>query len=107
MKIKVYYNKDQLEATVNFVATNNSSFLGKHDRVRESLLNHIQELVQRYPDVAWLGTMGYYVWAIMDEQEGIDSDENLMNIEFMVAPDLSNHHNSDSWEYTYYNKLLP
>lgn len=106
MKIKVYYSTDQLEATVRFVATNNSYFLGAHDKIRSSIQNHIQELVQRYPDIAWLGTMGYYVWATMDEREGIDDDENVMNIEFMVDPDLASNA-IDSWQYTYYNKTLP
>lgn len=86
MEIKVVYSKIQLESTVDFIATHNPSFLGQHDVIRKSIMSTIQSIISKYPDIIWSGTMGYYVWISMEELEGIDSDENILRVEFMVEP---------------------
>jgi hypothetical protein len=103
MQFKVYYSQTQLDATINYIATHNPSMLGKIDKIRAGILDGIQELVQRYPDLLWISRNGWYVWADMIEREGIDSDENELNIEFMVNPSF------DAEEYIsdYYYKKLP
>lgn len=84
MQFKICYNRAQLDSTVNFIATHNASLLGKTDKIKSGILESIQELVQNYPDLTWIGRDGWYVWARMEEQEGIDNDENIISIEFMV-----------------------
>lgn len=86
MDIIIFYDEIQLEKTIDFIATHNSSFLDQHDYIRQSIHQSINDLVNRYPNSQWISTMGYYIWATMDEEEGIDSDQNLITIEFMVDP---------------------
>jgi hypothetical protein len=106
MQIRVYYDEAQLDSTVNYIATNHPNYIGQADKVRESILKHIQKLVCQYPAIQWIGGgMGYYVWGTMDEEEGIDSDENLFGIEFMVDPSIAT--NETRFVDKIYYKKLP
>jgi hypothetical protein len=86
LDIVIFYDEVQLEKTVEFIATHNPSFIGQQEYIRTAILQSMDDLVSKYPGTQWLSTMGYYVWATIDEEEGIDSDQNLITIEFMVDP---------------------
>lgn len=88
MEIKVVFSQIQFDATVDFIAENNPTFLGRHQFIRESITTHINELALRYPDVYTIGTMGYQLWADMIQEEDMDDDENILRIEFLVDPAL-------------------
>lgn len=88
MEVRVFYAKEKLEATVNYIATHHPFFKGAHDKVRENVLDSIQDLVDQYPRITYVSRDGFYVWMADLESEGIDHDENTINIEFMVDPYL-------------------
>lgn len=88
MEIKVVFSQIQFDATVDFIAQNNPTFLERHQFIRESITTHINELALRYPDVYTIGTMGYQLWADMIQEEDMDDDENILRIEFLVDPAL-------------------
>jgi hypothetical protein len=88
MFITVIYSKEQLEAAVNFVAKNNRAFKGKKDYIRKSIHGSINEIVQKFPNLLSLSTMGYIVLASVEHSEGIDHDTNELLVEIMVDPGL-------------------
>ena len=90
MEVTVHYSKTELEATINFVAEHNDSFLGQHDYIRKSIENHIREIGQKFPHMWGVGTMGYYISVSCSHQEGIDHDDNLILLSFRVDPALGN-----------------
>lgn len=89
MDVRFIYSKTQLEATVDFIAANNKSFIGRHSYIRESLLSHMIELASKYPDCYYIGTMGYLISGDVLSQEDIESDINLVMFDISVDPSLS------------------
>jgi len=99
MEVTIIYSKVQLEAAVDFISENNLAFLGKKTHIRESILEHVRELAERFPDLNSIGTMGYTILASIEEEEGIDHDRNLMLIEILVDPGLSQDWESEERTY--------
>ena len=85
MEVVVFYNPQQIEAAVNFIAQNNSSFKNKHRTIRKSIQDSISEIAQKFPDLRSLSTMGYIVIGFASE-EGLDLDQNELRIEVYVDP---------------------
>lgn len=92
MEVIVTYSKVQLEEAVNFIATHNDAFLGKHDYIRDQILSHMRDIA-RDPEGFLSGTMGYVLWGDR-EFEGIDGDTNRIRFDISVDPALS----MDAWE---------
>lgn len=90
MEVKVHYSKTQMEATINFIAEHNTSFLGQHDHIRKSITNHITELAMRFPHMHGVGTMGYFISVSHSHEEGIDNDDNMILLSFDVDPAVGN-----------------
>lgn len=88
MKIKVLYSKSELEATVEFVSIYNKHFIGESSAIRQAILNEIDSLVSRFPNPPFIGTMGFMVEGDVLEVESVDSDENVMFVNFYVNPRL-------------------
>lgn len=88
MFVTVVYSKEQLEAAVQFIAKNNRAFKGKKDYIRKSIRSSINELVEKFPDLRSLSTMGYTIIGSAEEVEGIDHDVNTLMVEIMVDPGL-------------------
>jgi hypothetical protein len=89
MEIKWGYAKSQLEAAVKFISANNEVFAGRDDYIREAMLDTAKRLVERFPDVHWMATMGYMVTLRIEEIESMDADENEAFIEFTVDAGLA------------------
>ena len=101
MKVRVVYNKDAFNATVEFIAKNNPYFIGKHDEIRKSLLNTIARIIET--DIKYSGTMGYQVSVISARNEGIDEDENYRHLEFQVDPNLGSNREESEYVETIYD----
>lgn len=86
MDVKIIYSKEQLEATVEFISTHNSHFLGKKAYIRESILKSMRRIAKD-PEQWVSGTMGYMLWGDR-EFEGMDSDENIIHFDIAVNPSL-------------------
>lgn len=89
MFVTVIYSKEQLEAAVQFIAKNNRAFQGKKDYIRKSIRSSINELVEKFPDLRSVSTMGYTIIGSAEAVEGIDHDNNELLVEIMVDPGLS------------------
>ena len=89
MFVTVIYSKEQVEAAINFIAKNSRAFKGKKDYIRKSIQNSINELIDKFPNLQSLSTMGYIVMGSAEEVEGIDHDSNKLLVEIMVDPGLS------------------
>jgi hypothetical protein len=103
MEVKVHYSKTQMEATINFIAEHNTSFLGRHDYIRKSIENHIHELAVRFPHMHGVGTMGYFITVSHGHEEGIDNDDNMILLRFEVDPavgDNDQYKDEDGVEFT-------
>lgn len=86
MKVKMYYDAEQLKAAVAFISANNPAFPGEDDYIRKRIFQTIDELVNDWPAYYVKATMGFSVWGTMDMEEGIDSEENILQIEILVDP---------------------
>jgi len=97
MEVKVYYSKIQLEDTIKFIITNNSTFKNKYDIVKESINSCINDIVNFYPKYTSISTMGFTVIISDEEHEDLDNDDNIINIDILVDPSLGNmlKHNID------------
>lgn len=84
MEVKLQYSKIQMEETVKFLAKNNPAYINRYDGIRSSIWNHINELVERFPHMTGVATMGYWIEASIESVEGIDDDENVLHLEFWV-----------------------
>lgn len=105
MQVKVYYSRTQLEATVKYIATHNVLLLGEHDTIRQDIQLGIQELVQRYPHISWIGRNGWYALVIISIEEGIDNDENVLDIEFVVNMTINGYIDmNDPFKFEHYHK---
>ena len=98
MEIKWGYSKSQLEAAVKFISANNEAFTGQIDYIRNSMLDTAKRLVERFPDVHWMATMGYMVTLRIEEIESMDADSNEAFIEFTVDAGL-NHKDWNDGDY--------
>lgn len=88
MFVTVVYSKEQLEAAINFIAENNRAFKGERDYIRKNIQSSIGELVDKFPNLRSLSTMGYTIIGSAEEVEGIDDDTNTLLVEIMVDPGL-------------------
>ncbi len=86
MEVRVFYAKAKLEATVDYITARHPFFKNSPNEVRESIMRAIQELVDQYPKLTYVSRDGFYVWMDSFIEEGVDQDENAMNVEFMVDP---------------------
>jgi hypothetical protein len=87
MEIEINYSKAELEAAVKFLSKHNTSFLGKDEEIRQTILDYINKLstdVDRW----MIGTMGFVILAER-EFEGINSDKNTIYYEILINPAVS------------------
>jgi hypothetical protein len=92
MNVRIIYSAKQLDATVKYIAKYNSNFKGQHAFIRQSLLNDMKEIA--LAPLEWTrGTMGYMISGDR-EDEGIDSDENIIRFDILVDPALA----LDAWD---------
>lgn len=88
MEVLLYYNESQLEAAVSFIAENNPSYYNQRDDIRKSIQNNLQQIVEKFPNLSSVSTMGYTILAEIDTEEGIDFDENALFVDILVDPSL-------------------
>lgn len=88
MKIKVIYSKSELDATVKFVSTYNKFFAGKDSEIRAAILRTVEGVVEQFPNPPFTGTMGFMIEGEVLEIESVDSDDNVLWINFYVNPRL-------------------
>lgn len=93
MEVTLVYSKEQLEAAVQFISEHNQAFLGRANYIREHIRKAIYEIVEKFPHLLSMSTMGYTILASVEEEEGIDHDRNVMLIEILVDPGLA-----EDWE---------
>lgn len=86
MEIKYTYSKVQLEAAVQFIGTHNEFFENKFDHIRQSILDNMKDLAERFPDCYYIGTMGYLISGDVISEEDIDNDENTVMFDITVDP---------------------
>lgn len=95
IQVRMSYVVQQLEAAVDFIATHNPNFLGQHDYIRNSILEHMRGIASQ-PDEWLSGTMGYVLWGDR-EDEGVDSDVNSIRFEISVDPALGRDYDEDTY----------
>lgn len=95
MEVKISYSKAQLEEAVRFISRNNEHFQGKIDYIRNTILDNMKEIAAD-PERWMGGTMGYTLVGDR-EDEGIDSDENIITFEILVDPNLGNDIDPEDW----------
>ncbi len=100
MEVTLVYSKDQLEAAVKFISENNQAFLGRTEYIRRNIQTNIREMVEKFPHLLSIGTMGYTIMGSVEEEEGIDSDTNVLLIEILVDPGLGTDWESEEQVYT-------
>jgi hypothetical protein len=88
MQVRVYYSQQMLEATVKYITEHNLWFYDKPVVVRVNIMTCIQDLVDQFPKTIQVGRDGFFVGMTDFELEGIDQDENVMNVEFLVDPTI-------------------
>jgi hypothetical protein len=94
VEVKVCYSPQVLECTVKYIAkhTRNTFYhlagSGIEEAVRRSILDAVQDLIDRFPRVDCISRNGFYVWMSDYIEEGVEHDENIANIQFMVDPSL-------------------
>lgn len=86
MEVKIIYCKPQLEAAVDWIAKYNPHFLGQKDYIRKAILDDMKQIALD-PEQYLAGTMGYTLWGDRSD-EGIDSDENLIDFAISIDPSL-------------------
>ena len=89
MFVSVVYSEEQLEAAVQFISEHNQAFRGRSDYIRTHIKKAIFEIVEKFPHLLSMSTMGYTILASVEEEEGIDHDQNVMLIEILVDPGLA------------------
>lgn len=107
MEVKVTYSKAQLEETVKFLAQNNPAYINRYDGIRSSIWNHINELVERFPHMTGVATMGYWIEASIESIEGIDDDENVLRLEIWVNPAVGKDEFSEEDAITQTYNIIP
>lgn len=86
MEVRVLYSEDAMRAAAKYVAQHDPFFHGREEDVLHSIQLSIQDLVDHYPKMSYVHRSGVYVWMMDFEQEGVDRDDNIMQVEFMVDP---------------------
>jgi hypothetical protein len=87
MEIKIIYSKKQLDAAVDFIGDHNENFRGQYDYIRDRIVESMEETALAPGE--WItGTMGYVLWGDR-EDEGLDSDENVIRYSISVDPALA------------------
>lgn len=90
MKIKVFYSKQEFQATIDFISNYNHHFYGQKEFIKECLLESIDEVTKQFhKGEMFVGTMGYIVEGEVLEEESMDGDENVLYVKFLVDPSLS------------------
>ena len=88
MEVKFSYSRAQLNAAVKFIAKNNPYYHNQYEGIRASIWNNINELVERFPHMTSVSTMGYWIEASVESIEGIDDEENILRLEIWVNPSI-------------------
>ena len=104
MDVKVVWSKSQLEAAAKFISENNPAFKGQLKEIRSKMVTTIVRLAENFPSQVGEGTMGFYIEAMHDEEEGLDGDENIITIQIWVDPGVGHDTflDEDSVEKTFY-----
>lgn len=89
MEILYSYSNIQLEEAVQFIGTHNKYFLGAFDKIRQSILENMNDLALKFPNCEFIGTMGYYIIAEIVSEENIDEDINSIMFDITVDPAVS------------------
>lgn len=85
MEVKLEYSPVQLEAAVKFISENNPVWHGEIASIRDSIEDGMREIVEEFPHLLSLSTMGYMLIAHIIEED-LDEDENSVHIEILVDP---------------------
>ena len=93
MQVKFTYSQIQLNAVVEFIGKNNSSFLNQFDHIRRNIISNMHELANKFPDCYFIGTMGYLISGDVLSEEDMDSDNNIVMFDITVDPSVS----QDKW----------
>lgn len=104
MEVKVSYCPEQLEAAIKYISSHNNNFLGQDDEIRETIMSSLRNLINDFPHSNYRSTMGFVIIAADIETESMDCDENLLRIEFLVDPSLSNKNFESYNERIYHTK---
>ena len=88
MLMKLRYSQSQFDSAVEFIASNNQTFLGKHDLIKEELLSSINDLANDSESL-FFSTMGFMIMADRN-YEDMDFDENVCKIDIFIDPSIGN-----------------
>jgi hypothetical protein len=94
MEVKVIYSEHQLMAAVNFIAEHNRYFIGQYSTVEARIRSMMYEMIEDFPNQCSIGTMGFTIVASIESEEGIDGEDNIIDIGFLVDPTVSSHEES-------------
>lgn len=89
MKIKYTYSEINFKYTVDFIAKHNEFFLGKTQEVEESLIEEMESMIKKFPEISWRSTMGFLILAEVYSKESVTTDSNYVNFNFYVDPSVS------------------
>lgn len=92
MDIVISYSKSQLESAVNYIAEKNVYFRNKHNQIRQEILDSMKTLAAD-PEMFSIGTMGFLLTCDF-RHEGVDSDNNICEVDIHVNPSLGIDYNS-------------
>lgn len=91
MEVQINYSQTELDKAVEFISKHNPTFYGQDDTIRATILDCMKEVALN-PKSWIMGTMGFML--IGDrEDEGIDSDNNIIHYEILVNPAMGKERN--------------
>ena len=88
MEYRFIYSQCQLDKAVDFIADNNSCFLNQHDKIRQSILKTINEVIDHFPKYRSMSTIGYYIETAQGSVEDMDNDDNVIVIDILIDPSV-------------------
>jgi len=107
MEVKLSFSKMQLDAAVKFIAENNPSYINQYEEIRSSIWYHINEIVERFPHMTGVSTIGYWIEASVESIEGIDDEENVLRLEIWVNPSIGKDEFSEEDTITQTCNIIP
>lgn len=84
MEITVHYDNNQLQLTVDYIAAHHQ--YPETIDIKEQVLSTMKKLVDNWPKLRIASGVGYYIYMTTWINEGIDSDENSLYVEFLTVP---------------------
>ncbi len=87
MKIKLYYDKYQMEDAIKFIVEKNKWFKEMNASVRARIIEVMMSLAKN-PEKQLSSTMGFLIVISSYEKEGMDHDESSAYFSIYVDPSL-------------------